>query len=368
MTQILRQSTAVDVLIGPFVDATNGYDAETGISPAVKLSKNGQALGAKNDATTPVHDADGYYNCEFDTTDTGTVGTLVLSVIGNSTSLPVRHEYQVVEQAVYDAMYVVNAEGPLQATTAGRKLDITSGGAAGIDWGNIENKSATVDLSATDLQLVDTITTYTGNTKQTGDVITAINDLANGTDGLGALKSLIDTLDTVADGIQTDLSNGTDGLGALKTLIDTLDTVADGIQTDLSNGTDGLGALKTLIDAVNTDLANGTDGLGALKTLIDTVNSDLANGTDGLGALKTLIDALNDITAAAVMTAQMTESYAADGVAPTPAQALLMILALLSEFAINSTTLTAKKLDGSSTAGTFTLSDATNPTSITRAS
>jgi uncharacterized protein (DUF924 family) len=71
--------------------------------------------------------------------------------------------------------------------------------------------------------------------------------------------------------LQTDLSNGTDGLGALKALIDTLDTVADGIQTDLSNGTDGLGALKTLVDTVNTDLSNGTDGLGALKTLIDAV-------------------------------------------------------------------------------------------------
>lgn len=64
------------------------------------------------------------------------------------------------------------------------------------------------------------------------------------------------------------------------------------IQTDLDNATDGLGALKTLIDTVNTDLANGTDGLGALKTLIDTVNTDLANGTDGLGALKTLLDAI----------------------------------------------------------------------------
>ena len=62
---------------------------------------------------------------------------------------------------------------------------------------------------------------------------------------------------------------------------------------DLANGTDGLGALKTLIDTVNTDLSNGTDGLGALKTLIDTVNTDLSNGTDGLGALKTLIDAVN---------------------------------------------------------------------------
>jgi len=82
-----------------------------------------------------------------------------------------------------------------------------------------------------------------------------------------------------------DLANVTDGLGALKTLVDT-------VNTDLSNATDGLGALKTLIDTVNTDLSNGTDGLGALKTLIDTVNTDLSNGTDGLGAIKTSVDAI----------------------------------------------------------------------------
>ena len=41
---------------------------------------------------------------------------------------------------------------------------------------------------------------------------------------------------------------------------------------DLSNATDGLGALKALIDTVNTDLSNGTDGLGALKALIDTLD------------------------------------------------------------------------------------------------
>lgn len=52
---------------------------------------------------------------------------------------------------------------------------------------------------------------------------------------------------------------------------------------DLANATDGLGALKTLIDTVNTDLSNATDGLGALKTLIDANKTELdgLQGTDG---------------------------------------------------------------------------------------
>lgn len=127
--QILKQSTAVDVLIGPFVDSTDGYTAETGVSPAVKLSKNGQALAAKNDATTPVHDADGYYNCELDATDTDTVGTLVLTVVGSATSLPVRHEYTVVEENVYDMIYA--SGGDLGTTIDAILTDTAEIGSAG---------------------------------------------------------------------------------------------------------------------------------------------------------------------------------------------------------------------------------------------
>ena len=109
--QILKQSTAVDVLIGPFVDRTDGYTAEEGESPSVLLSKNGQALAAKNDSTTPTHDDAGYYNCELDATDTGTVGTLVLVVEASANALPVRHEFQVVEEAVYEALFAPSAPG-----------------------------------------------------------------------------------------------------------------------------------------------------------------------------------------------------------------------------------------------------------------
>ena len=144
------------------------------------------------------------------------------------------------------------------------------------------------------------------------------DNAALASDDVTALATAIGTVDTVVDGIQTDLSNATDGLGALKALVDgvetkvdTLDTVADGIQTDLDNATDGLGALKTLVDGVETkvdtldtvadgiqtDLGNATDGLGALKALIDTAQSDLdiltgATGVNLLTATQASIDAI----------------------------------------------------------------------------
>lgn len=93
-----------------------------------------------------------------------------------------------------------------------------------------------------------------------------------------------------------------------------------------------------------------------------------AAGIGQVEALSTVALAAINEEADTALTTALTESYAADGATVTVAQALYMLLALLSEFSVSGTTLTAKKLDGSTAAGTFTLSDATNPTSITRAS
>lgn len=71
--------------------------------------------------------------------------------------------------------------------------------------------------------------------------------------------------------------------------------------------------------------------------------------------------------ASAVLTTQMTESYNADGTAPTLAQSLFVVMQRVTEFAISSTTVTVKKLDGSTTAYTLTLDSSSAPTSSTRA-
>ena len=84
-------------------------------------------------------------------------------------------------------------------------------------------------------------------------------------------------------------------------------------------------------------------------------------------ATQASLDALNDISVADVLTTAMTESYGTDGSAVTLAQGVYVIMQGINEFAISGTTKTVKKLDGSTTAYTSTLDDATSPTSITRA-
>lgn len=95
-------------------------------------------------------------------------------------------------------------------------------------------------------------------------------------------------------------------------------------------------------------------GITAASVAIGAIDAD---------ALAT--DAVTEI-ADAILRAALTESYSTDGAAPTLTQALLLVLQILSESSVAGTTLTVKKLDGSTTAATFTLNDATTPTSITR--
>lgn len=84
-------------------------------------------------------------------------------------------------------------------------------------------------------------------------------------------------------------------------------------------------------------------------------------------AITSAIAALEDVSVADILTTQMTESYAATGVAPTLAQSLFWVQQVLTELSFSGTTGTVKKLDGATTAGTLTLDDADDPTSLTRA-
>lgn len=67
-----------------------------------------------------------------------------------------------------------------------------------------------------------------------------------------------------------------------------------------------------------------------------------------------------------LFTRALTESYAADGAAPTVAQALLLIQQSLNEWVVSGTNVSIKKLDGSTQAAALTLNSATAPTSMSR--
>jgi hypothetical protein len=160
---ILRQATSQAVRFGPFLDSTDAVTPETGLTIAqadMQLSKDGAAFAQKNAAGNATHDTDGWYSTTLDTTDTGTVGELILQV--NVTGAgPVWVRWYVVEEAVYDALYAASAAGynavaPLDAAGVRAAVGLAS---ADLDTqlGNLATAAAlaTVD-SNVDSILADT--------------------------------------------------------------------------------------------------------------------------------------------------------------------------------------------------------------------
>jgi hypothetical protein len=131
------------------------------------------------------------------------------------------------------------------------------------------------------------------------------------------------------------------------------------------NVTKVAGAVQTAGDlaAILTTIATYVDTeVAAIKAKTDNLPVDPADASDIAAATNALAASI-----AALMTTALTESYAADGANATVAQLLYEMRALLSEFSISGTTLTTRKKDGVTTAGTYTLDSSTSPTSITRA-
>jgi hypothetical protein len=103
----LKQSTAVDIAIGPFLDATDGITAETALTISqadVRLKKNNGAWAQVNDDTAATHEENGWYEKELNTTDTDTLGVLIIAVT-EAGAVPVWHEFMVVPANVWDSLF-----------------------------------------------------------------------------------------------------------------------------------------------------------------------------------------------------------------------------------------------------------------------
>ncbi|KKL73894.1 hypothetical protein LCGC14_2070360, partial [marine sediment metagenome] len=104
----LRQSTAQTIRFGPCLDKTDGVTEETALTLAqadMRLSKDGGAFAQKSAAGNATHDSDGWYDTTLSTTDTATVGELILNVHQPANMLPVWVHYWVLEESIYDALF-----------------------------------------------------------------------------------------------------------------------------------------------------------------------------------------------------------------------------------------------------------------------
>jgi hypothetical protein len=224
--QYLKQSTASQsVLIGPFVDDTDGTTAETGLSIAntdVRVSKNGANIAAKNSGGG-THDENGWYQITLDATDTATVGRLQLHCKMTG-ALMVFAEFQVLEEAIYDALFGASAAG----FDANGRVDVGS-------WlGTAVTTSATTSLPEVDAKSIS------------DNAAAADNVQAN----IGNLDAPVSAVDTVVDAILLDTAEiGAAGAGL--TNINLPDQTMD-ITGNLSGTVGGIAGTITTLDALDT--------------------------------------------------------------------------------------------------------------------
>jgi len=129
----IKQSTAITV---PFFVHDVSGDAVTGLtngSYTKRISKNGAAFAAMTVTITELEN--GWYSIPLSTAHSNTVGLLSITFT-NAGSKQINLQFRVSVRIPDDFAY---------PTVTGRSVDVTTGGAVGLDWGNIENKSTAND-------------------------------------------------------------------------------------------------------------------------------------------------------------------------------------------------------------------------------
>ena len=122
---ILRQSTAIDIRLGPFMAIADGYTPITAAQTlaswdqAEVLKENGAATSAMAGTIAAVTGGGGWYDYTVGTGDVDTVGEVVFVCQDASVFLPVFVRAMVVEEAIYDALFDAGSTGSLWTTATG---------------------------------------------------------------------------------------------------------------------------------------------------------------------------------------------------------------------------------------------------------
>ena len=100
--QFLKQSTAVTITMGPFLDALDGSTPENSLTLTPEIAKAGAGFAART-GTSLTFTADGFYAVGLSAADTDTLGGLIVKDF-QAGAIPVWHEFMVLAPSAYDAL------------------------------------------------------------------------------------------------------------------------------------------------------------------------------------------------------------------------------------------------------------------------
>jgi hypothetical protein len=244
----LKQSTAVTIKLGPFVDSTDGVTAETGLTIAqadVRLSKNGGNMAQKNESTSCTHDEIGWYDCPLDSTDTNTLGILHV-MVAESGALPVWARFVVLAANIYDSLISDSDELQVHANeiTAGL-ITATAIADGAITAAKIATNAIDADAIAAD----------------------AVTEIQNGLATAAALATVDSNVDAILD------DTGTSGVVLANDAITAAKIAANAIgSSEIADG--AITAAKIATDAIDAD-ALAADAIAEINATVDTALTDI---------------------------------------------------------------------------------------------
>lgn len=340
---ILKQSTTFTRTF-MMIQTSDHISGITGAAVTVKLSKAGATGASAGGTVTEVDSTNnpGLYKIALTTTDTNTLGDLAFHCTATSAD-PTDFIDQISTQILGDTLTAnatqINSVATSSVTTVGANIGhsqpLNFTGTAG---------SALVKADMTDIAGAAVSTT----TAQIGVNVVNINaQTASAAAGVTFPSSIASPTNITAGTITT--------------------------VTNLTNAPTAGDFTSTMKTSIGTAVA--ASGVASVTGAVGSVTGNVGgNVTGSVGSVAgnvggNVIGSVASVTAAVTVsgTSALTEAYAADGSGFTLAQALYGIHQFLGEHSTSGTVWTVKKRDGSTTANTYTLNDATNPTAITQA-
>lgn len=171
----VRQSTALELAIGPVLDA-DGVAVTDGVVADFKIKKTTGNFAALNGSATLTHVSAGMYDLVLTTSDTDTVGMLTIAIDDTvNACAPVR--LQVIEEAVYDMLYAASAAGYI----ANQPVDVNTIKTNPVVNAGTVTFPTTATLASTTNITAGTITTTTNltNAPTTGDLTATMKASVN---------------------------------------------------------------------------------------------------------------------------------------------------------------------------------------------
>lgn len=224
----LKFQTPVTLRIGPFLDITDGVTEEESLAGGgIERAREGEAFAPRSDTTATVHDAEGWYSCVLNATDTGLVGSLIVKAHSAGTHLPVWHEFMVLPAVSYDTLVLgtdsfdvnVTAMAAGTVTAAAIATDaidddaIATGAIAATAFsaGAIDAAAIATDaIGAAEIAAgaIDAATFATGAIASTAFAAGAIDAAAIATDAIGSAEMAATAVSEIADQVWDELISG----------------------------------------------------------------------------------------------------------------------------------------------------------------